>query len=152
MIRWRPNVTVAAVIQQSDNFLLVEERIDGLLVFNQPAGHLEENESLLQAVTREVREETCRLFTPTSLVGLYKMDMPEDGLAYLRFCFSGDVSEPDKALQADECILRSIWMSHEEIIQNKSRLRSPMVLQCINDYLEQKRYPLDIIKDVEFKD
>lgn len=144
-MQWKPNVTVAAIAERDGHFLIVEEDADAHIVFNQPAGHLEEGETLLDAVKREVMEETAWEFSPESIVGLYLYPNPHMDITYLRVCFSGTCTNhhPDRKL--DEGILRAIWISKEEIESNKNKMRSTMVLRCINDYLSGKRYPLDIL-------
>ncbi len=142
---WKPHVTVAAVIERSGRFLLVEERIDGKRVFNQPAGHLERGESLLDAVRREVLEETAHPFEPAALVGVYLYELPEKDRTYLRFCFSGrvDGAEPGRALDAE--IVAVHWLTREEIQKRRDALRSPMVLRCIDDHLAGAALPLDTL-------
>ncbi len=144
-MQWKPNVTVAAIAVRDEYFLLVEENVDNHIVFNQPAGHLEKNETLIEAVKREVLEETAWEFVPESLIGVYLYPNPHIDIIYLRFCFYGVCNKhfSDQPL-ADE-ILRVVWMSREEIESNRANLRSPMVLQCINDYLAGKRYPLNLL-------
>lgn len=142
---WKPHVTVAAIIEQQGQFLLVKELIDGREVYNQPAGHLEAGESLQQAVVREVLEETAHPFDPESLVGIYRFE-PGAGQStktYLRFAFSGKVGIPlEQALDSD--IIDAEWLDLEQIKQLEAQHRSPMVLQCILDYLNKPAYPLDV--------
>ncbi len=144
--QWKPNVTVSAIIEREGKFMMIEEFSHGRLVYNQPAGHLEEGESLFQAVEREVREETAWGFKPEMAVGLYMHPSPSSGVTYLRICFTGSCHDhrPDQPL--DDGIHKVIWMSIEEIRQNVDRLRSPMVLSCINDYLAGNRFPLNYFK------
>lgn len=144
-MRWKPNVTVAAITQQDGRFLVVEEHANGKIVFNQPAGHLENDETLLDAVKREVLEETAWEFRPESIVGLYLYPNSHSDITYLRICFAGTCLKhhPDKEL--DEGILRAAWMTRDELETINGRLRSPMVLQCIDDYLSGKQYPLDML-------
>lgn len=146
---WKPHVTVAAVIEESGRFLLVEERIDGKAVFNQPAGHLEQGESLLDAVKREVLEETACAFQPQALLGIYLYQLNNKSRSYLRFCFCGKVgaSLPDRSL--DREIIATHWLTGEEIQKRKPRLRSPMVLQCIQGYLKGMRLPLESLHFLE---
>ena len=143
--QWKPRVTVAAVIERDQRFLLVEESIDGKQVYNQPAGHLEAGESLLQAARREAREETGRRFTPEYLIGVY-LFTAEDGETYLRFCFSGDCGEPDPAVELDEGIVRAVWMSRQQLARHQDKLRTRLVLECIDDYLAGRRQPLDLLR------
>ncbi len=144
-MRWKPNVTVAAIVERDQKFLLVEENADDHIVFNQPAGHLEKDESLIHAVKREVLEETAWEFIPQAIVGVYLYPSRDNGLTYLRICFSGtcDKHHPEQTL--DEGIIQAVWLDKEEIQQNTAKLRSPMVTQCINDYLSGKKFPLDLL-------
>lgn len=145
---WRPHVTVAAVIERQGRFLMVEEETaDGLRV-NQPAGHLEQGESLLQAVARETGEETAYGFVPRSLVGVYRWQIPPSGLTYLRFCFHGEISEPVPEQPLDHEIVRLLWLSRPELLDISDRLRSPLVLVCVDDYLAGRRHPLDLLQEV----
>ena len=144
-MQWKPNVTVAAIVQQDDRYLIVEEESDGRIVLNQPAGHLEKDETLFEAIKREVMEETAWEFDPEAVVGLYMHPNKNADITYLRVCFAGTCSRhyPDKAL--DEGILRAIWLTKEELLAEKNRLRNNMVLRCIDDYLSGKQYPLDLL-------
>lgn len=144
-MRWKPNVTVAAIVEREQKFLLVEENADNHMVFNQPAGHLEKGESLIDAVKREVKEETARDFIPQAIVGIYLYPNQHTDITYLRVCFSGTCENhhPEQAL--DNGILQAAWFSQEEIKQHTDRMRSPMVAQCINDYLSGKSYPLELL-------
>ena len=144
-IIWKPNVTVAAVIEHDGKFLLVEEHTSQGLLFNQPAGHLEANESLLAAVARETLEESAYQFEPQHLLGIYRWHSPASDTTYLRFAFAGRTLAhyPEQAL--DEGIIRAVWMTPEEIRSSQVRHRSPLVLRCVEDFLAHKRYPLDIL-------
>ncbi len=142
---WKPNVTVAAVIEREGKFLLVEEETARGLMFNQPAGHWEENETLSEATTREVLEESAHHFTPQHLTGIYRWHSDHNDITYLRFAFTGIVTghEPDQAL--DDGIIRAVWMTPDEIRASQARHRSPLLLRCVEDYLAGKRYPLDLL-------
>lgn len=142
---WKPNVTVAAVMEQDGKFLLVEEDTQHGRVFNQPAGHLEPDESLTAAVVREALEETAYDFAPESLVGIYRWHSETANVTYLRFAFAGRtlVKHPERAL--DTGIVRAVWMTPDEIRACRSRHRSPLILQCVEDYLAGKSYPLEIL-------
>lgn len=144
--RWKPNVTVAAVIERDGRFLLVEEETAGGLRFNQPAGHLEAGESLLAAVSREALEETAHPFAPEYLVGIYQWARPQGDLAYLRFAFGGRVGEAEAGRRLDDGILRAVWMTLDEIRATCARHRSPMILQCVEDYLAGRRYGLELLR------
>jgi 8-oxo-dGTP pyrophosphatase MutT (NUDIX family) len=125
---------------------MVEERDDGQAVFNQPAGHLEAGESLLQAVSREVLEETAHPFQPTALTGIYRWVHPEKDLTFLRFCFCGDIGPRDPQRALDPDIVQTHWLTREEIAQRPPR--SPMVLTVLDDYLRDQRFPLDLYRDL----
>lgn len=145
-MQWKPNTTVAAIIEKDGQFLLVEENINNRLVFNQPAGHLEHNETLFDAVKREVLEETAWEFEPEYLVGIYLSPNPNNtDISYLRFCFYGHCTNQHKEQALDDGIVRAAWLSREEIENERERMRSPQVEQCIDDYLKGNRYPLDLI-------
>ena len=147
-MQWKPNATVAAIAEKEGRFLLVEENINGKPVFNQPAGHLEQGESLMEAVKREVLEETAWDFEPESLVGVYLYPNPTDAeITYLRFCFYGHCTNEHKGQKLDDEILRAVWLSLDEIQSEHDRMRSPMVIRCIEDYLHGSSYPLDLLHD-----
>lgn len=143
---WKPHVTVAALIQQHNKFLLVEEIVDGQRVYNQPAGHLEPGESLVMAVIRETREETAWQFEPEYLTGIYQWDHPESKKSFLRFCFSGQCLAHDVHQALDPDIEATVWLSLDEIQQQSQHLRSPLVLRSIHDFLNGNRYSLDLLK------
>ncbi|TNF37446.1 MAG: NUDIX hydrolase [Gammaproteobacteria bacterium] len=145
---WKPHATVAAVIERNGRFLMVEEESDGEIVLNQPAGHLDPNESLIEAVIRETREETAWQFTPEAITGIYRWLQPETGRTYMRTAFCGSCDNHDPALQLDHGIIRAIWLSRDELINQQDKLRSPMVLKCIDDYLAGHRYPLELLIDL----
>jgi 8-oxo-dGTP pyrophosphatase MutT (NUDIX family) len=142
---WKPSVTVAAVVEHNGRFLFVEEESDGLVVINQPAGHLDPNESLPAAVSREVLEETRFRFTPKSLVGVYLWPHETKDISYLRFAFTGEITGEVKERELDVGIIRPLWLTPEELEQQVERHRSVMVARCVNDYRAGKRYPLDLL-------
>ena len=144
MIR-KPTVTVAAVMEQDGMFLLVEEHTDEGAVLNQPAGHLEAEETLLEGVVRETLEETAYHFQPEFLLGVYRWRSPGNRITYLRFAFAGRAVGFDGQRKLDHGIIRAAWMSEAEIREQAHRHRSPMVLRCVQDYLAGKRYPLEIL-------
>ena len=146
---WKPNVTVAAVIERDGQFLLVEEETSQGLRFNQPAGHLEAGESLQAAVVRETLEESAYHFVPQHLLGIYRWHCSEDGVTYLRFAFTGAITGHAHDQPLDSCILRAIWLTPEEIHATLSRHRSPLLLRCVEDYLAGKKYPLDLLVHYE---
>ena len=144
---WKPNTTVAAIVEQDGKFLLVEEETDRGNRYNQPAGHLEDNETLLDAVTRETQEESAYGFTPTYLLGIYHWKLPQKDITYLRFAFIGNVHSYQPAQKLDDGIIRAVWLSIEEIraLDHQNLTRSPQVLTCIEDYLSGKRFPLEVL-------
>jgi 8-oxo-dGTP pyrophosphatase MutT (NUDIX family) len=142
---WNPEVTVAAIVEIDGRFLMVEERIAGRAVLNQPAGHLEDGESLLEAVVRETREETAWRFRPEALVGTYLWRNPDDGRSFLRFAFCGTVDDHLVQQPLDKGIVRTLWITHKQLLAQSSRLRSPLVLSCLQDFLLGKRQPLDSV-------
>ncbi|MCV2353669.1 NUDIX hydrolase [Paucibacter sp. B2R-40] len=147
--RWKPAVTVAAVIEQDGRYLLVEEETPEGLQLNNPAGHLDPGESPLEGVVREALEETARDFVPEALLGLYmarfvRSKRGED-VTYLRLAFSGRVGEAIKGRTLDHGIHRTLWMTVDEIRASAERHRSPLVLRCIEDHMAGKRLPLDAI-------
>ena len=145
---WLPHVTVAAIVERDGRFLEVEEHTAAGLRLNPPAGHLEAGETLLEAVVRETLEETAHPFTPEALVGMYMphFERPDsDGVTYLRFtyCGTGGAREAPRALDPD--IVRTLWMSADELRACRERHRTPLVMQCIDDYLAGRRFPLDFV-------
>ncbi|MEW5888995.1 MAG: NUDIX hydrolase [Pseudomonadota bacterium] len=146
---WKPNVTVAAVVERDGRFLLVEEETDDGVRFNQPAGHLDEGESLLHAVAREALEETAHRFVPRFLLGIYQWRRPAGDLTYLRFAFGGEVTGLDAQRKLDRGILRALWLTPAEIEACRERHRSPLVMQCVADHLAGRRYGLELIKHYE---
>jgi 8-oxo-dGTP pyrophosphatase MutT (NUDIX family) len=147
---WKPHATVAAIIEREGKFLIVEENVEDEIVYNQPAGHLEPNENLIEAVVRETREETAWRFQPEALLGIYLWQQPNTERTFLRFAFCGQCDDYQGNQALDEGILRALWMSRDELLQSK-KLRSPMVIQNIDDYRSGKRYPLDILSTVDFE-
>jgi 8-oxo-dGTP pyrophosphatase MutT (NUDIX family) len=141
----RPEITVAAIVEQHGRFLIVEERIRGRLLFNQPAGHVEDRESLLEAVRREAREETAWRFEPEALLGTYLWRNPNNGVATLRFAFIGAVRDFDAAQPLDQPIVRTHWLTRADLVGRSAQLRSPLVIRCIDDYLNGQRLPLDSV-------
>ncbi|MFW2373210.1 MAG: NUDIX hydrolase [Gammaproteobacteria bacterium] len=145
---WKPHATVAAVIEQDGRFLMVEEKSEGLIVLNQPAGHLDPDESLIEAVIRETREETAWRFQPDAITGIYRWKQPHTERTFLRVTFCGQVDDLRSEQALDDGIIRAVWMTREQLIENQQQLRSPLVLRCIDDYLANTRYPLELLTDI----
>jgi len=141
---WRPSVTVAAIVERDGRFLFVEEMQDGRRVLNQPAGHLDPGETLLAACAREVMEETAHRFEPAGLVGIYRWHYKPEDVTFLRFCFTGRIlGSEDKPL--DQEILALHWLTPAELKQKSSMHRSPLVQQCLDDYLAGNNFPLTVM-------
>jgi 8-oxo-dGTP pyrophosphatase MutT (NUDIX family) len=139
------DVTVAAIIERDGRFLMVEERAGGNLVLNQPAGHLEQGESLLSAVIRETLEETGHRFEPEYLVGFYLWRSEDAGTTYLRVAFCGPAEPSADVAALDDAIVAIHWLSRAQLLSRARQLRSPMVLRCLDDYLVGNRYTLDCL-------
>ncbi len=143
---WKPHVTVAAVVYRDGKFLLVEEETEAGLAFNQPAGHLEEDEALVDAVVREALEETAYHFKPTHLVGVYHWKHPaKEDTTYLRFAFAGELRGFEADRKLDDGIVAARWLTLDEVRATQARHRSPLILRCCEDLLAGKRYPLDLL-------
>ncbi|MFM9915043.1 MAG: NUDIX hydrolase [Rhizobacter sp.] len=147
--RWKPNVTVAAVIERNGRFLLVEEHTPEGLRLNNPAGHLDPAESPQEGMVREVLEETACVFTPQSIVGVYlgRFQRPSRGedVTYFRIAYAGTVGEPLPGRALDDGIVRTVWMTLDELRACAPRHRSSMVLHSIEDHVAGRRHPLDLI-------
>lgn len=145
---WTPSVTVAAIIEHEGRFFMIEEDTSDGRRINQPAGHLDQGESLIDAVIRETKEETAHEFTPTHLVGTYlsrymskRRKIP---VTYLRFAFAGKLGE-NFHHDLDEGIVRTMWMSYDELVATKERHRSDLILKCVDDYLAGASAPLSFV-------
>lgn len=145
---WKPHVTVAALAEREGRFLVVEEEADGRVVYNQPAGHLDEGETLLEAVRRETLEETAWRFEPSAVLGVYRWHNPRNGYTYLRVCFIGHCDAHEAQRPLDTGILRALWLTRAELAELGAQLRSPLVLRCVDDYLAGKHYPLALLTDL----
>jgi 8-oxo-dGTP pyrophosphatase MutT (NUDIX family) len=147
--RWKPSVTVAAVIERGGRYLLVEEHTREGLRLNNPAGHLDPGEGPVEAVVRETLEETARAFVPEALVGVYlaRIARPATGddVTYLRFAFCGTAGDVDPACALDDGIVRTLWLTLDEVRASAARHRSPLVLRCIEDHAAGARHPLGLI-------
>ena len=147
--RWKPNVTVAAIVEREGRFLFIEENTADGLRLNNPAGHLDPGESPVDACVREVLEETAYDFTPSALVGVYlnrfRRTRTGDDITYLRFVFTGQLGEHHAWRDLDDGIVRAVWLTPDELRSSRTRHRSPLVLQSVNDYLAGQRAPLGLI-------
>ena len=141
------DITVAALIEDAGRFLLVEERAGGRAVFNQPAGHLEVSETLVEAVVRETLEETGYGFEPTAVLGLYHWYSEPNDATFLRVAFCGDARAPTATPELDPVIITTHWLTREQVLAQQNRLRSPMVLRCIDDYRAGRRFPLSCLAE-----
>jgi NADH pyrophosphatase NudC (nudix superfamily) len=144
---WKPNVVVAAVVERDARFLLVEEEADGHVVLNQPAGHLDEGETLIEAVIRETLEETAWHIEPTALLGIYRWPHPTRDITYLRFAFIARALREEIGRTLDEGCLRALWLTPDEIRAERARHRSPQVERCLDDYLAGICYPLELLRE-----
>jgi len=142
--RWTPHATVATIVYRDEKFLMVEEFSDGKAVFNQPAGHIEQGETVADAAVRETLEETGWSVAPTGVLGLYTYTAPSNGVTYHRYCLIADAIRHSPDAELDDGIIGPKWMSIDEL-RNSDRLRSPMVLTCAEDFLARSHYPLDLI-------
>ena len=142
---WQPSVTVAAVIEQNGKFLLVEEMIDGRKLLNQPAGHLDPGESLVQGCVREVLEETAHRFEPTALVGIYRWHYAAKDVTFLRFCFRGLVKSEDRNRKLDKEIVKLHWFTPAQLTERRAEHRSPLVQKCVEDFLAGRHFPLELL-------
>jgi 8-oxo-dGTP pyrophosphatase MutT (NUDIX family) len=140
---WKPAATVAAVIERNGKFLFVEERIDGRLVLNQPAGHLDPDESLVAACRREVLEETAHRFAPTALIGIYRWIYAPKNVTFLRFCFRGRIEGVEER-PLDQQIVGLHWLARDELLARRDDHRSPLVQQCVEDFAAGRQFPLDV--------
>ena len=148
---WQPDVTVATVVVRDGQLLMVEERANGALVLNQPAGHLEPDESLLDAALRETREETGWEVRLTAFVGAYQWKAPlhadgSGGRHYLRFAFAAEPVRELPDARLDEGIVRALWLAPEALRGMASRHRSPLVWHAVADYIGGSRHPLDLVR------
>jgi 8-oxo-dGTP pyrophosphatase MutT (NUDIX family) len=141
---WRPSVTVAAVIERDGRFLFVQERIDGQLVLNQPAGHLDPGESLVAACRREVLEETAHHFEPGALVGVYRWHYAARDVTFLRFCFRGKILGREEHRPLDKQIIGVHWLTPAELAARRAEQRSPLVARCVDDFLAGRSFPLEV--------
>lgn len=142
---WAPHVTVATIVERDGRFLLVYEEADGKQVYNQPAGHLDPNETLQEAAIRETLEETAWHVTLTGVVGVNLYEAPSNGVTYLRTTFIAEALNQDTERSLDTGIIEAVWLTYEEILERRAQLRSPMTLQIIDEYRAGRRFPMDVI-------
>lgn len=142
------HVTASSVLEQDGRFLLVEEAANGQIVINQPSGHVEERESPIAATVRETLEETGWTYQPTAIIGIYFYFSPNVQITYQRICFTGKLIKYDSDHPLDDVIIKPLWLTRDELTRQTYQLRSPMVLQCIDDYLAGKRYDLNLITEL----
>ena len=140
-----PHITVATIVEREGKFLMVKENSGGRLVYNQPAGHVEVKESLLDAAVRETLEETAWRVNLENLLGIYQYTSPENGITYIRHCFIAKALEPRTEDDLDQNIAEAVWISLEDLEQRESEMRSPLVLETIRDYLKGVSYPLSLV-------
>lgn len=145
-MRWFPHVTVAAVVERDGRFLFVEEDKGRGPVLNQPAGHLEDGETLIEALVRETLEETGWTVAPLALVGVYRWRNPDNGETFMRFCIAATPLAHDAQRRLDDGILRALWIAPDELAAY--RLRSPLVRPCIEDWRAGCRYPLELLRTI----
>jgi len=144
---WHPHITVATIVESGGRFLMVEESKGGRLVLNQPAGHLEANETLRQAAVRETLEETGWDVALSGVVGIYLYTAPSNGVTYQRVCFSASPVRHDSQRELDSGIVGARWMTREELAGQPERWRSELILRCIDDYLAGPVYDLNVVRD-----
>lgn len=142
---WAPHVTVATIIERDNRYLLVYEEADGQKVYNQPAGHLDPNETLREAALRETLEETGWTVQLTGVVGVNLYTAPSNGITYLRTTFTAEPLSHDPQRPLDTGIIDAVWLTYEDILARKDQLRSPMTLQIIDDYRSGRRFPLEVV-------
>ena len=145
---WQPDVTVACVVERDGRFLMVEERVQGRLVVNQPAGHLDPDESLVHAAVRETLEETAWHVRPTGLVAVYQWRNPGDGAAVVRFTFAAEAVRHEPARALDDGIVRALWLDEEELASGRHALRTPMVLQSVLDSRRRAPIALELLAEI----
>lgn len=142
---WTPHATVATIVEQDGRFLFVDEMADGRRVLNQPAGHVDEHESILDAALRETIEETGWEVEITGLVGIYTYTAPHNQVTYYRFCYAARPLREIPDAQLDHDIIGPVWLSLEELNARRDQWRSPLVIKCVQDYLAGRLFPLDLV-------
>ena len=142
---WTPHATVATIVEKDGKFLFVDEIADGQRVLNQPAGHVDEREPILQAALRETLEETGWEVEITHLVGIYTYTAPHNQVTYYRFCYAASPVREVPGAELDQDIIGPVWLSPEELAGRPGEWRSPLVMKCLQDYLAGHRFPLDLV-------
>ena len=145
---WQPDVTVACVVEREGRFLMVEERVQGRLVVNQPAGHLDPDESLVEAAVRETLEETAWRVRPIGLVAVYQWRNPDDGAAVVRFTFAAEAQQHEVGRPLDQGIERALWLSEAELMSGRHALRTPMVLESVRDFRRRAPIALELLSEI----
>lgn len=143
---WQPHITVATIVEDNGRFLMVEESKGGRNVLNQPAGHLDPNETLIEAAVRETLEETGWDVEPTGVLGIYLYTAPSNGVTYQRVCFIAKALRHHADYQLDDGIVCAKWLTREELIAQREHWRSELIMRCIDDYLDGKRFGLELIR------
>jgi 8-oxo-dGTP pyrophosphatase MutT (NUDIX family) len=144
---WQAHVTVATIVEDQGRFLMVEELKGGKAVLNQPAGHLDPNESLQRAAVRETLEETGWDVELTSVIGIYLYTAPSNGVTYQRICFAAKPLRHNPEYSLDEGIIGPVWLTRDELVAQQDRWRSELVLRCVDDYLNTEHFSLDLLRD-----
>lgn len=142
---WAPHVTVATIVERDNRFLMVYEEADGVLVYNQPAGHLDPNETLKEAAIRETLEETGWTVKLTGVVGVNLYTAPSNGITYCRTTFIAEAISHDVSRKLDTGIIEAVWLTYDELLERKNQLRSPMTLQIIDEYRTGRRFDLNVV-------
>ncbi|MEX3777607.1 NUDIX hydrolase [Pseudomonas sp. MYb118] len=143
---WQPHITVATIVEDNGRFLMVEETKHGRNVLNQPAGHLDPNETLTEAAVRETLEETGWDVEPTGVLGIYLYTAPSNGVTYQRVCFIAKALKHHPDYQLDDGIVRARWLTRDELIEQREHWRSELIMRCIDDYLDGKHFGLELIR------
>ncbi|WP_095097495.1 NUDIX hydrolase [Pseudomonas sp. Irchel 3A5] len=146
-MNWQAHVTVATIVEDQGKFLFVEELKGGKAVLNQPAGHLDPNESLQRAAVRETLEETGWDVELTSVIGIYLYTAPSNGVTYQRICFAAKALRHHADYQLDDGIIGPVWLTRDELVAQQDRWRSELVLRCVDDYLNGEHFSLDLLRD-----
>ena len=145
-MNWNPHITVATIVEDNGRFLMVEESKGGRAVLNQPAGHLDPDETLIEAAVRETLEETGWDVEPTSVVGIYLYTAPSNGVTYQRVCFAAKALRHHPEAPLDDGILGARWLTRDELLEQRERWRSELIIRCIDDYLDGKHFSLELIR------